>query len=228
LKEYARPDLSKIDTLFWDNDGILVDTEYLYFEALREVLRHYSYELSLEDFIHHSLGTGKSIFQMLLEKGSIDAEWKELQKHRDELYVQRLLQGISPMSGVRETLEQLVQYYRMAIVTSSKRMTFDLIHANTALLPFFDFVLTSDDITETKPSPEPYLKAAEKAGRSPGQCLVIEDSPRGALAAERAGMVCAILPTRMTDGLDFPESSIRLQKIEDSIELLSVPDEFNH
>lgn len=222
LESHFQPDLSTVDTLFWDNDGILVDTEYLYFEALQSVLREYTYELRLEDFIHHSLGMGKSIFQMLLEKEIIKAEWKELQTQRDEIYMQRLLQGIAPMRGVRETLEQLSQHYNMAIVTSSKRKTFDIIHSGTGLLSYFEFVLTSDDISETKPSPEPYLSAAKMAGRSPDQCLVIEDSPRGALAAERAGMHCVILPTQMTEKLDFPKSSIRLQKIEEMLELLTV------
>jgi HAD superfamily hydrolase (TIGR01509 family) len=227
LESYVQPDLSTVDTLFWDNDGILVDTEYLYYKALKSVLLEYTYELRLEDFIHHSLGMGKSIFQMLLEKEIIKAEWKELQAHRDELYMQRLLQGIAPMRGVKETLEQLSQHYHMAIVTSSKRKTFDIIHAETGLLSFFDFVLTSDDISETKPSPEPYLSAAKMARRSPDQCLVIEDSPRGALAAERAGMHCVILPTQMTEKLGFPKSSIRLQRIEEVLDLLSVPNSSN-
>ncbi|MBD3289927.1 HAD-IA family hydrolase, partial [candidate division KSB1 bacterium] len=63
----------------------------------------------------------------------------------------------------------------------------------------FDVIITSDDVTETKPSPEPYLVAAEKLNVAPENCVVIENAPKGIESAKRAGMKCVALRTTIKD-----------------------------
>src|SRR5258705_6296331 len=86
----------------------------------------------------------------------------------------------------------------MAVVTSSQPEHFALQHTNTGARHFFEFVLTGADYARFKPDPEPYLMAAAPLGIAPADCLVIEDTERGLVAALRAGMRCAVVPRRLS------------------------------
>jgi HAD superfamily hydrolase (TIGR01509 family) len=86
----------------------------------------------------------------------------------------------------------------MGVVTSSRRDHFDLIHERTDLLKYFEFVVTADDCARTKPDPDPYLRAIERSGVAPEECVAIEDSERGLVAATRAGIRCIVVPTTLT------------------------------
>jgi HAD superfamily hydrolase (TIGR01509 family) len=91
----------------------------------------------------------------------------------------------------------------MGVVTSSHRDHFDIIHSQTDLLPFFDFVLTSDHVSMTKPDPELYLKGMKLAKCSPDRCIVVEDSARGLLAAYAAENPCYVIPTEWAASSDL-------------------------
>jgi HAD superfamily hydrolase (TIGR01509 family) len=91
----------------------------------------------------------------------------------------------------------------MGVVTSSRRDHFDLIHDQTGLLPYFDFVLTAGDYPRAKPYPDPYLAAVERSGVSTGACIAVEDSERGLEAATLAGVRCIVVPTALTRGGRF-------------------------
>ncbi len=76
-------------------------------------------------------------------------------------------------------------------------------HAETGLLPFFDFILTREDYVLSKPDPEPYRLAMERSGCRPEECLVVEDSERGLQAALAAGIRCIVVPNDLTQGAAF-------------------------
>ncbi|NIQ96969.1 MAG: HAD family hydrolase, partial [Desulfuromonadales bacterium] len=88
----------------------------------------------------------------------------------------------------------------MAIVTSSLRHHFDIIHEKSGLLPFFDFVLTREDYKHSKPHPEPYLTALQQLGIAPHHALVVEDSERGLHAARRAEIPCVVVAEKAGSG----------------------------
>lgn len=179
--------------LFWDNDGVLVDTEHLYYQASAEALAEVDTPLSREQFIDISLNQGQSVFDLARQRQSPE-RIHALRKQRDFRYAELLRQGVPPMAGVRDTLQRLQGRVKMAIVTSSQRAHFELIHQHTELLGFFDFVLTREDYTYSKPHPEPYLTALQRSRCKPNQCLVIEDSERGLNAAVAAGLACVVVP----------------------------------
>lgn len=191
-----------IKGIFWDNDGILVDTEPLYFRATRHVLARYDVELTQQQFIDISLRDGNSLFSLVEDRLTV-AEVAAARQARDERYAELLQEETQVLPGVEETLASLHGKVRMAIVTSSRPGHFDLIHRRSGLLKYFEFVLARDDYRNSKPHPEPYLTALRKSGLLPKECLVIEDSERGLLAAHRAGLRCFVVPGKMTRYGDF-------------------------
>jgi HAD superfamily hydrolase (TIGR01509 family) len=194
-----------IRAIFWDNDGVLVDTEKLYFQATRELLLPAGVTLTPELFKRISLGEGRSVFDLALEKGILQEEINRLQAERNRRYAELLAGGVRILDGVEETLGSLRGKMIQAIVTSSRRVHFDEMHARTGLPPFFDFILTREDYVLSKPDPEPYLLAMERSGCLPEECLVVEDSERGLRAALAAGIRCIVVPNELTQGAVLPD-----------------------
>jgi HAD superfamily hydrolase (TIGR01509 family) len=195
-----------IRAVFWDNDGVLVDTEKLYFQATRELLLSTGVTLTEELFKRISLSEGRSAFSLAAERGVPQEVIDRLHEERNQRYTELLRGGVRIMEGVQETLAELRGKMVLGIVTSSRREHFETMHERTGLLPHFDFILTREDFTLSKPDPEPYRAAMAKCGYGPGECLVIEDSPRGLASARAAGIRCLVVPNDLTRGYPFPGS----------------------
>lgn len=204
-----------IKGIFWDNDGVLVDTESLYFQASSEILDQAGVHLSRKDFIEISLVKGQSVLEMAGQSGLTDEEIEELRRRRDERYCALLQQGVQAMTEVENTLQQLHGKVAMAIVTSCRREHFDLIHRSTGLLGYFDFILTREDYNHSKPHPDPYLTALARSGLSAEECLVIEDTERGLLSATAAGIRCLVFPGELTRENNFSAADRVLQDIRE-------------
>ena len=167
------------DGIFWDNDGVLMETEHLYYQANAEALAGVGVELSLDDFCRISLRQGESVLDLAAGPGRSGNAAAELRRVRDGIYFRLLGEEARVIPGVRETLGRLHGRLPMAIVTSCRRENFLQMHRASGLLHYFDFILTREDYGASKPDPEPYRTACARAGLNPGRCLAIEDSERG-------------------------------------------------
>lgn len=209
-----------IKAIFWDNDGVLVDTEHLYFEASRDALRQVGIELSLAQFVHLTLDLGQSPLTLAARQGVSDDHLEVLRQHKNRRYAELLQNGAQPMDGVAETLAALHGRVVMAIVTSSRRDHFDLIHRHNGLLGYFDFILTREDYRYSKPNPEPYLKALQVSGLRAEECLVIEDTRRGLEAAHQAGLRCVVLPNRLAPDNSFDDAFQVIRQLQEVKQLV--------
>ena len=192
-----------IKAIFWDNDGILVDTERLYFRATQHVLTTVGIRLTKEQYVELFLVQGKGAWQLAADKGVSPSTIERLRHERNALYSRLLCQEPLVVDGVQGVLDALHGSYVMGIVTSAQPDHFALIHQRTGLLQYFHFVLTASDYTHSKPHPEPYLLAVERSGCRQEECLVIEDSERGLTAAKAAGVRCIVVPSELTRGSHF-------------------------
>jgi HAD superfamily hydrolase (TIGR01509 family) len=209
-----------IKAIFWDNDGILVNTEELYFKSNREIFSSIGITLTKEIFIEFFLVQGKGAWHLAAEKGFTKTEIEELRTKRNKRYSELLSQGNLLIEGAAEVLGKLNGKYKMGLVTSSRRNHLELIHYNTGLLNYFDFIITSDECSKTKPDPAPYLLAVEKSGFKKEECIVIEDSERGLLAASSAGLKCILIPTELTRNGSFKNAYKVLGNIQEILTIL--------
>ena len=121
--------------------------------------------LTEELFKRISLTEGRSVFALAAEKGVSQAEIDRLHEERNRRYTELLKGGVRVMEGVEEALADLKgRGVAQGIVTSSRKEHFDTMHQKTGLLSHFDFIMTREDFTLSKPHPEPYLKAMERCG----------------------------------------------------------------
>ena len=199
-----------IHAILWDNDGVLVDTEGLYFQAGREIMATQGIELTQEDFVEQSLQKGRSVFDLLPSR---DAELIDrLRLQRNARYSVRVL------DGVVETLRALHGRVLMGVVTGSRKDHFDIIHAQTNLLQFFEFVVTKEDYKESKPHPDAYLTAMRLHGLKPETCVVVEDSERGCAAAAKAGLRVLVVPNELSQHGDFSPAYKVLRSVREVVD----------
>lgn len=205
--------------IFWDNDGVLMETEHLYFRANAEALAGVGIELTLQMFQEISLRQGLSVLD-LAAKSRHDG--LELRKWRDIRYRELLAEEAQVMPGAADTLKRLYGRLPMAIVTSCRRENFHHMHRRSGLLDYFDFILTREDYLNSKPDPEPYLTACARAGLPPHVCLAVEDSERGVLAASRAGLSVAAIPGHLNSGADFSAARWQINSLDELTDLLRI------
>ena len=208
-----------IDTIFWDNDGVLVDTEKFYFQATREVLAEQGVQFSARDFADNLLLSSKGAWHLVRpapDKSKID----ELRKKRDAIYLSLLKSSNPTIDGAGQVLSELSAYCKMAIATSSKKEHFLAVHQKTGFLKYIDFYLAREDYPDSKPDPCPYIKALKISGGVKSRCLVIEDSQRGLTAAKRAGLSCWIVESGFSSFQDFSQADRIIASIKEIPELI--------
>ena len=194
--------MNRYDYVFFDNDGILVDTEHLYYEANRQVLHEaVNVDLTMADYKEINLTHGQSVLALAGEKNNADLlAWRNkifaalIRERRDDL----LLPDVHEVLAALRSME-----VKMAVVTSSRREHFELIHSFTGVLPYFEFYLIREDYEHSKPSPDPYLAALAHSKADRERCLIIEDTPRGVKAAQRAEIDVVAKPNHLLLDADF-------------------------
>ncbi len=211
-----------LDAIFFDNDGVLVDTEPMFLRATQEILATVNVRIEAEDYAEICMRQGRSVFSIASEQGVSDAAILDLRDRRDARYSDLIDEGVVVLDGVNETLGRLHGTLPLAIVTSSGKEHFQRIHSQTDLLPHFEFVLADGDYQNHKPHPEPYLAAAKRLDVDPARCLVIEDTERGLVAASDAGMRCVVIPTGPSLSGDFGRAHARLDSMRELTSLLGL------
>tara|TARA_Y100000590_G_scaffold441329_1_gene567851 strand:- start:468 stop:1106 length:639 start_codon:yes stop_codon:yes gene_type:complete len=199
--------------ILWDNDGILVETEKWYYEATRQIMEQEGVHLTLDDYRQTFLKENTGAWHLLKNKDELHV--RKLRNQRNKLYSSLLKTKHIFMDGISSVLQKLHGKYKMGIVTSSRKEHFDIIHERNNILNYFDFVITSEDFTHSKPNPEPYLIGIEKSGHKAEECIAIEDSERGVMAAKRANLFCIAIPNEMTKNSNFNNADIIMNNINE-------------
>ncbi|MFA6104492.1 MAG: HAD family phosphatase [Victivallaceae bacterium] len=189
-----------IRAVLFDSDGVLVDTEKMYYEATRVAFSAAGVSLTPEIWANGYLGRSKTSRKIATRMGIASNLVDKVLDRRNGVFWADVALGVQVMPHVRETLAILANHFRLAVVTGASRERFKRVHESTGLLNFFETVITADEAGgETKPSPQPYLAALRILGLRPEECIAVEDSPRGAMSAVAAGIKCCIIPTFLTD-----------------------------
>lgn len=188
----------------FDFDGVIVDTEsewyYIYRDWLKEV---HHYDLKMEDYLVCVGASSSSLFAFLEKEIGPHLQMQAFEQQAMQEFIART-STLPAMEGVKEFIQEAKQRgFKLAIATSAtlKKPQFHLKRLH--LLEYFDAFSTAELSEHIKPAPDIFLKAAELLGVQPHECLAIEDSANGLLAAKRAHMPCLIVPNKITQCSDF-------------------------
>ncbi|MES9685468.1 HAD-IA family hydrolase [Gottfriedia acidiceleris] len=208
-----------IKAVIFDFDGLIVDTESVWFEAYKEVLQRHEVELTLQKF-SEVVGTSDEILFDFINSNLKEPIEKELiEQMAKELVDEKLLKPV-----LRESVEDYLisaknAGLQIALASSSSREWVESFLKKLTIYEYFSVIKTKDDVKKVKPDPELYLKAIEEIGIQASEAIAFEDSLNGLIAATKAGLNCVIVPNQVTSHLEFENHSLRLSSMaEKSLE----------
>ena len=200
----------------FDMDGLMFNTEDVYWHVGSEVLRRRGREYT-RDLCHAMMGcTPRSAFQTMIQWHTLDDSCEQLARESEEVFIRLLDDYLAPMPGLLDLLAVLeTAGIPKAIATSSQPRLVDAVLTRFQMQPRFRFILTADDVVHGKPDPEVYLKAARRFAVLPGEMLVLEDSQNGCRAAAAAGTFTVAVPGEHSRTQDFHVANMVIDSLAD-------------
>lgn len=190
--------------LLFDMDGLMIDSESIYWDVERQMARRRGIRVH-DDTLRRMMGRSQmdSMRIFAADCGITQESTEELLVEREAMMIERYLKGVDPMPGLREILKRFHGTLWLAVVTSSPRKFTDVLLPSLGIAGLFEVVQTGDEIVRGKPDPEIYLRAISKLDLKASECIVLEDSHAGSLAAHRAGAYVIAVPSELTRHEDF-------------------------
>jgi beta-phosphoglucomutase family hydrolase len=217
------PNVYSFEGVLFDLDGVLIDTTELHYRVWEEFARSRGIACTRQMLLATNGRKASETIKIWLNSKSISDE--EVAAINDDLNVRvnkRLATDDVPaVPGATELVRALAaKQVPMAVATSAVPANAALSLVRIGLQGLFGAIVTAADVTQGKPHPEPYLKAAQALGVNPARCVVVEDSVAGIQAAKAAGAKCLALATT------FPAETLRMELPEWLVpDLRSVPAE---
>lgn len=204
-----------MDALIFDFDGLILDTEVSELESWREVYAEYHTDLPLEQWAV-CIGSGSDVFDpytYLESKVGYPVNRADIRARRYKRHLE-LLASEAILPGVEAYLHDAQRLgLKIGLASSSARKWVHGHLARLGIIDFFDFIKCGDEVTHKKPDPELYLSVLAALDVRAEQAIVLEDSPNGVLAAQRAGIFCVAVPNPVTIQLDLSHADMRLESL---------------
>ena len=184
-----------LKAVIFDMDGVLVDSMPYHADAWVTVFANVGIKIQRDDIYKIEGSNHIGIIRLIFEKaGRIPRpeDFYKLAEEKKEIFSK--INKVIVFEGIYELIDILKNKYALAVVSGSdKAVVKELIgrfFQNT-----FSVLVTGNDVTEGKPSPDPYLKAVEMLKVQKNECIVIENAPLGVESAKKAGLYCIAIPT---------------------------------
>lgn len=184
-----------LKALIFDMDGVLVDSMPFHAKAWKKAFRDLGMEIQDEDIYAIEGSNPKNGLSVLIQKARREPEEYDFEIitsiYRQEF--KRIFE-LKAFEGVKDCLELLKTRFLLAVVSGSDHV---IVHniINQLFPGIFDIVITGDDVVNSKPCPDPFLKAVEFLNVQPEECVIIENAILGVEAAKRAEIYCIGIPT---------------------------------
>ena len=160
------------------------------------------------------MARGGTAWELAINAGITTEIIDKKRVQRDNYYQEFLHTKNLEIPNVKKVLKNLSKKYKMAIVTTSRRVDFELIHKNRGISDYMQFVLCVEDYERAKPYPDPYLKGLELLKASAKDTIVVEDSQRGLISAVNANIECVIVKNEFTKTHDFSKANYFIDTLE--------------
>ncbi len=209
--------MSPYRAVIFDMDGVLVDSEPAYFEAVNEVLQPTGKQIDWEQY-QQLLGTSiTTTWQSVVKMLGIEADLEAFKEQYNDVILKVLARPRPLLPSVKALIAELRQRgASIGLATSSRQAWVEAVLSAVELpLDTFDAVVWRQMAERSKPAPDLYLKAAELVGVSPESCVAIEDTPSGIAAAKAAGMYAVQVRAASTAFPPIEQADLVLDSLED-------------
>lgn len=182
-----------IQTVIFDMDGVIIDSEPVYFNIDKQMFEELNIAVSFEEHCSYVGTSSQNMWNAIIKKHGIADQPEELMRKEYSLYKEHLVNAndLQPIDGVVELINELYKNnFKLVLASSSRMETIDIVLNKFKLVEFFMAKVSGSELAHSKPHPEIFLRSAQLIKSEPGECIVIEDSKNGVTAAKAAGMKC--------------------------------------
>ena len=203
----------KIKLVIFDLDGVLVEAKNIHYDALNDALGK-EYAISWNEHLstYDGLKTNQKLDMLTERKGLPTSSHTDIWIHKQKLTLEKLKQ-LEPSDVLIELMDSLVERgYKIAVCSNSIRKTVLTVLSKLGIMEFMDYIISNEDVENSKPHPEMYWNAISKMKCLPEETLIVEDSPYGLLAAARSKS--HILRVKNTKQTNLKNINNKLKQIE--------------
>ena len=203
--------------ILFDFDGVILDTEWPIYLSWKRLFEREGSDLAPEIYVK-CIGSDFDTWspeKYLEDLSGKTFDW-DTENAARQVEILRDLENSSPMLGAAELIKSLTGK-NIAVVSSSSHSWVDDWLEKLGLMPSFKTVVCRGDAPKIKPAPDLYLEGAKRFDLAPSDCLVIEDSMNGMIAAHAAGMKVIAVPNQLTTVLDFSSADWQISSLNELI-----------
>ena len=214
--------LAAMKAVIFDMDGVLIDSEPIHIRLEEEMFAELGLHLSAEEHAGFLGCSGRDMFAILKDRYKLERSVDSLLEEERRRYMDRLRSMPLPLvEGVTQLVRDLSEAgFRMAVASSAPHEQINLVLEKGGLADFFRHRMSGDDVPESKPNPEIFLRAAALLDVPPEECWVIEDSPNGVTAALKAGMQSIGFLNPSSGDQNLSEAHFRISRLADAAEIM--------
>lgn len=181
------------NTVIFDMDGVIVDTEPLHKKAYYQHFGELGIEVDAELFSRFTGKSTRNVYQMIKEIFKIDTDVEALIQRKRTIFYG--LFDSDPALQLLDGVEDLVKNlhsanFQLILASSAAKSTINRVFKRFDLFPYFSYLVSGEDFPESKPNPAIFIEAQRLSGNVKTSCIIIEDSTNGILAANRADIFC--------------------------------------
>jgi HAD superfamily hydrolase (TIGR01509 family) len=188
--------MTRITCVLFDLDGVLVDATEWHYVALNRALALFGFDITRYEHLsdYNGLPTRKKLQMLSVEKGLPAALHNTLSRLKQVYTRDEILTRCRPVFEKEYMLSRLRQEgYRMAVCSNSIRESLEMMVHQSGLDDYFEFLVSNEDDSRSKPDPEIYAAGMARMRVTPAETIIVEDSPHGVEAARRSGAhVCQV------------------------------------
>lgn len=208
--------MERIKAVLFDMDGVLVNTEPVHYRMWKEAFRNRGLEVSYDVYKGCIGTTDDYLMDLIWEHYGRDFRGdKKLLEER--MAIEKRVpkeESFPEMPGVREMLQKLHEAgFLLAIASSSPISRIETAVDYIGIRRYFSLLNSGENVARSKPAPDIYLDTAKKLGVEPAECVVLEDSGNGSIAAVSAGMACVGLRNPDSGDQDLEKAKVIIREL---------------
>jgi beta-phosphoglucomutase len=202
-----------LKAVLFDLDGVLVDSEKIYFRSVRDTFREFGVEISENEYVRRWM-IEQTTTPGAIKDYRLNVTLEEVRVLKEK-FVEEYVQDMQMIPGALDLLQRFHGKYPLGLVSSASRKEVLRKTSRFDLMKFFDISVCEGDVKNRKPHPEPYIRGCQLLGISPKYTLVIEDNPSGNQSGKAAGCKTIVRPDGFTKHMDFSLADIVIKEFSE-------------
>jgi len=213
----------QFNTVIFDMDGLLIDSEPIWNEAADEIFKQYGITISTEQY---STTTGMRIKEFVLYWFRVNGIPAENAAAAEEKIIQLVIDKVKTKGKAMQGLEHIFNFfisrkYKIGLASSSPMSLIDVVVGKLGIGNYIHAVCSAAHLPYGKPHPQVYLDCAAALASHPHECICFEDSFNGLIAAKAAGMKCVVIPAQHDTGKPkFGAADLKISSLQNFNDLL--------